>query len=295
MKFGVKADQDKDTGQGGGEQFIRYFGEDGAYTLRFLQPFNEWTAYWEHFSMKFRCSYPCLANEEEGISKDECPGCQLATSDDEGDQREARGNKKLLVNAIRTDDERSAGYVDLWKIPGSLREDILFNNARDKGLSKREYIIIRREKNGRTSYSLDKEDPMPIDLAMYADKLRDHNEALTKAWEYRWNPEVREAEQKRRAQAKEAHESADKAPQVHDGGDTEPPPFEKKATKKGGLSIVPEPEPEPEDEQINVTVSSIRQMSPEQLRRLYAQGGFEAPDTDDQAELAEKLISVLSS
>jgi hypothetical protein len=292
MKFGVKADQDKDTGQGGGGDYIHYFGEDGAFTLRFLQPWNEWTAYWEHFSMKYRCSYPCLANEDEGIPRSECPGCQLENSQDEGDQREARANKKFLVNAIRTDDSSSDGYVYLWKIPGSLKEDLLFNSARDKGLSKREYIIIRREKNNRTSYSLDKEDPMPIDLSMYADKLHDHNEALTKAWEYRWDPEKREAEQKRREQFKK---NAENAPAVHDGGSTEEPPFEGKG-KKGGLSIVPEPEPEPEaDEQINVTVSSIRQMSPEQLRKLYAQGGFDAPDTDDQTELAEKLISVLSS
>jgi lipopolysaccharide export LptBFGC system permease protein LptF len=293
MKFGVKADKDTDTGGSGGERYIKYFGEDGAYTLRFLQPWKEWTAYWEHFSMKFRCSYPCLANEEEGIPRSECPGCQLETSDDESDQREARANKKFLVNAIRTDDKRSEGYVDLWKIPGSLKDDLVFNSERDKGLSKREYIVIRREKNNRTSYSLDKEDPAPIDLSIYADKLHDHNEALTKAWEYRWDDKKRAEEQARRAEAKKASEDK-KAPVVHAEGDTEEPPFEPKGFKKGGLSIVPEPEKD-EDEQINVTVSSIRQMSAEQLRKLYAQGGFDAPDTDDQAELAEKLISALSS
>lgn len=285
MKFGVKAPDEVDQPQGS-DRYIRYFNKDGMYTLRFLEPWEQWTVYWEHYSNKYRCSYPCTANSPD--ERKDCPGCQLSDSQDEMDQREAKPSKKYLVNAIRTDDEKSEGYVDLWKIPGSLKEDLVLNNSKDKSLSKREYNVIRREKNGRTSYSLDKEDPMPIDLSVFTDKLRDHDAALTEAWENRWDEAKRNENQARRAEAKQAAETKTEA-KVDDE-----PPFEPPASTKGGLSLVKDPEPEPEEEPITITVSSIRQMSAEQLRKLYAQGGFEAPDTDDQAVLAEKLIAALS-
>jgi hypothetical protein len=275
MQFGVKTTEEQDfpTGSGGGN-FIRYFGKNGSFTLRFLEPWTEWICYWEHYSEKERCSYPCSATSPEGRA--ECPGCKLKDQypDDPSMVKESRISKKYLVNAIRTDDPDADGYVNVWKIPGSLKEPLELSWHRDESMWKREYNVIRYEKANRVNYTLDKEDPSTFNIEMYASKLNDKQAALLDAWNYRWDPAKREASKANNAKVAEAKRTAE----FENKKQEEDPPFD--------------PAPDTDTEQV-LGESEIRAMSADQLRVWFQRAGVPIPDTDDPSELAETLISAL--
>lgn len=277
MEFGVKTTEEVEFPTGSNANFIRYFGKNGSYTLRFLEPWTEWVSYWEHYSEEFKCSYPCTANRPE--ERKDCPGCQLKDKypDEPSKVKEAKASKKYLVNAIRTDDPESDGYVNLWKIPGGLKEALELNWHKDGSMSKREYNIIRYDKNGRVNYTLDKEDPSSFDVSIYRDRMADKQAALMESYQYRWDEQHRN-EAKAATEARKTEE-ATKQFELEIKAQEEDPPFDASPGDADAEQVLGE--------------SEIRAMNADQLRVWFRRAGVPIPDTDDAKELAETLISAL--
>ena len=267
MQFGVKTtDEVVEIGGGNQTAFIRYFKENGSHTMRFLEPFSEWIAYWEHYSEEFRCSYPCTANKFE--DRKSCPGCQMKDKHpgNARAEKESKVSKKYLVNAIRTDDPDTDGYVNLWKIPGSLRESLELSFQKDKIMWKREYQVVRFEKSGRVNYMVHNEDPTPFDPSLYEGKLHDKQAALLESWEYRWK-------------TAKSVDAAPEVPAIHAAEDTEKPPFDEPAKE--------------EEVSEELGEAQIRAMDAETLKGWFKRAAIPIPDTDDTKVLAETFISAL--
>ena len=296
--FGIQADKDTDAGVNAGGGWIRYPNKDGEFQLRFLEEFEQWISYWEHFSMPKRCSYPCTGDRET------CPGCNC------GNEKEAKASKKFLMNALQSSGQ-GQGYVNLWKITASaqMRADLLrFRDKAGGTLTDRDYTIIRSTINGRTSYSIDREDKEPIKLEQYSNLLLDKQEALNEAYEIAWDDEKRAARDKEYEERKKANESKGADKRATNGNSApkqakqEPVPDELKTPEekmaaageeffgKPKLAAVPEPE-----EDITLTLSDIRKMDTTKLKELFRRSGFDTPETDDQQVLADQLIAELSN
>jgi hypothetical protein len=299
MKFGVKASEEVETPRDG--DWIHYFPKDGEYRIRFLEEWEDWLSLWEHFSMDKKCSYPCTARQEDdSVDKSKCLGCQSAS------EKEASASKRYIVNAM-IQDGQGAGYVHLWKIPSSLKVDIL--RHRDKShsdpklrtITNRDFTIVRYSSGGKTNYSIDKEDTEPIDLSKYA--LLDKQVALEAAWNFAWNDEFRKAEMVKREERKTAATKKKESEKAADEPEDSPPeeepevPYElQTATErtngaKPTLTVVKD-----EPEQVRLSTSQIRKMTAEGLRNLFTQGGYDYPEEieDNRDELAELLIHNLS-
>lgn len=293
--FGVKTADDTDSGSSGGD-WIHRFAKPGTYRLRFLEEFEDWTVYWEHFSADKKTTYPCTANTV--AEKKSCKGCTSPS------EKEAKPSKKFLVNAVQItgkDDEQ--GYAHLWKMPHhSLKAAFELNRDKYSTLTDRDYLIIRTDDGSGVSYMLDREDKQPMDLSVYA--KQDHQAALMQEYQEAWDPEARQAKEDRREAAKNKRDEAPKEePEAKPAVEEEVPDAllsaEERAAKaaKPKLSLAKEPEPEPEEE-VEITPSSIRGMKAEGILALFEQAGLDLPegiDKSDQFVLAEALIAALTS
>ena len=289
MKFGTKV-REAPKGTGGGKSFIKY-PKDGDNRLRIMEEIDEWTEYWEHFDKPAQRSYPCSGDRAT------CKGCIEKDNDETGNVWGA--SKKYLVNAL----DPSTGYVNLWKLPASTKDDFDRYSDRDDGITKRDYTVIKyKGGDGKVKYSVDREERDNLDLAQYADRMQDHQEGLNQAWlemfgadeqsqevpetkgegtpvrgmhaekKTSWTPE--EIDARRREEEKLARVEKDVAKDV--------PPTE------------PVQESDAEQETQELSEDELRKMSAPQIKALFQQCGLEAPATDDTAELADKLIEALS-
>lgn len=307
VTFGVKSKDYVDAGGEGGD-WIHRISKDGEYRFRFLEPLDDWTVYWEHFSAEKKTSYPCTGD------RNECPGCTC------GNENEAKASAKYLVNAIQQNPGNDKqGYAHIWKLPHySLQEDLERYNGRAGTIMDRDYTVYRYNQKGKTNYSVDREDKDENALDLSKFKLQDHQEALKQAWMEVWDPETRAAKQKEFEDRKAAKEkkaasiAADEEPEA----DLEKEPIstagvtvddipyallspEEKA-KRDKPTLVVDEEPK---EEAPLTTSRIRKMSFEDLRATYKRAGIDIPedylDTEviseaDRVNMAEYLIEQLS-
>lgn len=299
VQFGTQFSKEEAEGQGGttSGRFIKYFSKPQT-TLRFLEEMEKtpgvpspWTMYWEHYNTAKQRSYPCLGRDNH------CPGCLG------GD----RSSKRYLVNAL------SNGYVDLWKIPASIIDDLVRKSDRDGGtIRARDYTIYKTGTGMQTEYGVENEDKEKIDLDAYAGQMQDHQVALTQAFVEAWgvspadyvaqqsgednqdpDPEKRlvssmdamRAEANRAVKAK-AEEDDPALAEVE-------AQIEELRAKKAAKATIKRAEPEPEPEEEVITEESLRAMSAEDLIELYIRCGITPPDTQDQKQLADYLIDTL--
>lgn len=284
MKFGVRADQD--TGASSGGDWIQYIRKNGEMTFRFLEDWPVWTIYWEHFSQDKMLGYPCTGDRAT------CPGC---TSPNE---REARPTKRLLVNAVPITGDR-AGRASLWKFAGGLKEALERFRAKSphNTLTDRPYTIIRSEgSTGRVQYDIDREDVEPFDASKF--ELKNHQEALSRAWAEANDPEKTAQVMADREARKNASQQVEEAKDDGDPLDV----FRTEAQKERAQELK-EQEPKSErrlsvvendqEEERSLTPSAIRRMSLDDLKELYRFSGLDAPESTDRREVAEALITHL--
>ena len=287
MKFGRKV-SDPNTNTGGGGGFIKYL-RDGDTTLRFLEEPTEWTEYWEHFDKNSQRSYPCTNQ------RDTCPGCVLKTKDEEEAERDNRqprvwgAQKRYLVNALG-----SNGYVDLWKMPGSLMPSLQRYADRFGTITDREYTLSKFEANGRTQYDAERGDKDFIDLSPYRNKMADHEAALQKAW-----IEVFGAPPEETLEAAPAV-SSKPTPTAESAADDKVSSWGAKAAEDDVPPSEPAGSAEAEQEidtaaEREILESDLRQMSPDEIKTLIDQAGLPPIpfESDDSNELADYLIAQL--
>lgn len=272
MQFGVKQGDappyDPDSGSGGGS-YIKYF-KDAETRLRFLEEITEWTEVWMHFSQSKSRDYPCTGDRKS------CPGCNHEND------KEAKASKRYVVNAYAPASE----YVDLWKIPVSIIDDLIRQSNNDGGTIKaRDYTILKYQKDGGTKYSIDKEDREPMDLEQYAGSLKDHQEALAEAFREVWGGLPDEDD----------YSGGDlyEAPQITVRKSPAPEPTS--WSNGGGFSSPPsEPAAPAEPEQQEITEAQLRAMNADQIFEVYKIAGVPVPAFSDKDELVDRLIAALS-
>lgn len=167
MIFGTKKIDEKPMDDG---DYIKYFKEEET-PLRFLEELSDWTSVWMHFSNSKNRDYACTD------ARDTCPGHNSP------DDREKKAAKRYIVNALSPD----TGFVNLWKIPFSLIEDLMRQEAKDGTITARTYTVLKRKSStGQTSYSLDWDDKDQMDLAPYREHMKDHQGALANGFREAW-------------------------------------------------------------------------------------------------------------
>jgi hypothetical protein len=278
MQFGVKQGEapvyDPESGTGGGS-YIKYF-KDNETRLRFLEPVHEWTEIWMHFSQNKSRDYPCTGQRST------CPGCNHEN------EREAKAQKRYIVNAYSPKSE----YVDLWKIPASLIDDFIRFETNDGSISARDYTVLKYIKEGRTKYSVDKEDKDAADLSEHQQHMRDHQEALQEAFREVWGGLPDEPE--------------------YTGGDLYEAPINKSGylqpPKPQGVrgqhvtlkqeDDLPPTEPAAQSDQgeqeIELSEAQLRAMSADELIALYKRIGMPTPAFSGADDLVDHLIAALA-
>lgn len=272
MKFGIKK-KDAPANEGGGSgRYIKYF-KKGEKTLRFLEDTDEWTKFFDHFSQSKMRSYPCTGDRET------CPGC---TSENE---KERSASCRFLVNAL----DPETGYVDLWKVPVSIIDDLERYEAKDGTITARLYNVIQFKSEGKVKYSVEKEERVATPVSDYADKMMDHEQALQEAYDEAWGQDpadhespVQQPSKRPKKAKKDVSEAKDMKEAMEAKGDDDEPPFSKRAE-----------ESDPEDETV-IDESELYQMDVDDLKNLFRQAGIPVPRTSDPAVLRERLMETLA-
>lgn len=253
MRFGTrKADAPARSESSG--TWIKYF-KKGEKTVRFLEQMDDWTKYYEHFNQNKMRAYPCTGD------RDMCPGC---TSDN---VKEQNASCRFLVNLLDID----TGYVDLWKVPVSIIEDLERYEDKDDGdITKRHYTVIQFQSEGKTKYSVDKEERDSTPVSEYKDKFKDHEKALSDAYTEAWGQDPADEESPvqeptKRPKSTERVTAKEEEPEEGD------PPFE--------------------DEGEEIDEASIQKLDAEELKNLFRRTGLRVPRTDDVEVLREKLVA----
>lgn len=265
MQFGVKAGEepayDPETSSVGGS-YIKYF-KDYSTTLRILEEINDWTSVWMHFSQGKNRDYPCT---------DDKPTCPGHNSENE---REAKANKRYIVNALNVD----TGYVDLYKIPYSIYEDFVRYSDKFGTITDRDYTVYKSKDGNKTSYSVDREDPVELDLSQYDGLKKDHQEALQEAFREVWGALPDEDGYKGL--------SFDDEP-ISKGGYMQP-------IKKEEAPADPPSKPTDQDDGDQwVSEAQLRAMTAEQVLGIFKASNIPAPAFTDKDELVDQLIAALS-
>lgn len=274
MKFGTKASEETKSARTGGSggKFINYF-KEGDTRVRFLEEMGEWTSYWEHFHQVKRRSYPCTTD------KSSCPGCIYEAENPNA----FKASKRYLVNAVAMDTEQQ--YVNLYKIPISIKDDLERYADKDGSITARDYTVVNfKDDGGRVKYSVDREEREPFDISSKAGQMQDHEKALTDAYIEVWDelpedsvPTIKRSEPKKPENLSQA--------MAHAKIDEEPP-----SEPAGAV----QPEQASDEDEQELTEAEIRAMSSDQLKALFIQAELVVPDTNDAAQLADTLIDQLS-
>lgn len=271
MQFGMSAEKDTggNTSDGG---WIKYIKEDGETTLRFIDEWPEWISYYEHYDPDMRVSYPCTGN------KSTCVGCRKREGQPK-DSRDGVGNAhRLLVNALDKE-----GYVHLWKLPFSLRENLVKVYEKYGTITNRDFTINRYKTGGNTKYSIMNEDKEPYGAEKMSElrgRRQDMNDALKEMYRDAFD-EQRVAERNERKAKREVEE-----PKKADAVKTEL----KEATTKS----MEEDTPPFEQEEREYTVQEIHSMPVKRLRALLLDNDIDFTLEMDQRTLANTLIENLS-
>lgn len=275
MQFGVKAavepEYDPDAQPSSGS-FIKYF-KDQKTTLRFLDEIDDWTSVWMHFSPSKNREYPCTGN------KAECPGCNAEN------EREAKGSKRYITNALNPE----SGFVDLYKIPMSLKTDFDRQADRFGTIRDRDYSIFKDKVNGKTEYSMDREEKVDLDLSQHEEYIKDHQEALSEAFREVWGALPDEPDYV--------------APDfLGNDGFTRSgylPSIKKEETVLPKREIPVDPPTKPaaqrhEEQQEEMTEAQLRAMEFEELIEVFKRAEVPVPSFTDKNDLVDQLIAALS-
>ena len=288
MKFGSKTTEKRtSTSSGGGGNFIKYF-RKGETRVRFLQEMNPdedkwggWTVFYDHFSPSASRSYPCTGDRQT------CPGCTSSNP------KESSASRRYLVNLL----DQGTGYVDLWKVPTSLIDDLIRYAEKSGGtITDRDYTVVQyKGDDDKVKYSVDREEKDPIELSLYEDKFRDHEKALAEAFIEVWGelPEDTEAEAPqvkpaKKAAAKKPVQSKEDWDKIENGPIPSEPAAEEATSEQAPLPAEPE-----EEDETEISESELRKMEPDEIKKLFVQCGLEVPDSDDSNVLADLLMEAL--
>jgi hypothetical protein len=135
--------------------------EDASARVRFLQEPEEWHVFYERF---VDGSFVPVVGENDPL-------------DAHPDERVRRVSLRHMVNVLN----KETGKVQLLKMNQDLTNRALLKHQRFKTLLDRDYEIMREGSGLQTAYNLEQEDPEPLDLARFKDKLIDMEEYLLQA------------------------------------------------------------------------------------------------------------------
>lgn len=297
MKFGSSFDREEaeNTGSDATTSTASIWSfRDGTTVVRFLDELegdSPWTKYWEHYDQGKKTYYPCPGREV-------CPGCADGV----------KASKKYLVNAYVVESDHpkvKAGYVNLYKVPGSLIEKVLRRFDKYGTITDRDYEIFRTGQGLDTTYDMETGDKSSFDFAKYEDQKTDHNEALEAAWNKAFPSNDVPADVKaaaepeptkgiRKARPKTAEQVED---EVREQKQEESDFAKAKAGKTDPPSepTVQSASADDEGDETVLSEESIRAMSVEELTNLYTMAGLEIENAKSGAaeDLAEYLIDTL--
>ena len=276
MKFGIAqgvepAYDPESSGTGG--SYIKYF-KDKATTLIFLEEINTWTSVWMHFNQTKNRDYPCT---------DDRPTCPGHNSENE---REAKASKRYIVNALNTE----TGYVDLYKIPYSIIDDLLRQSDKFGTIMDRPYTIYKDQVQNKTSYSIDREDPTDVDLTEAKTQLKDHQEALAEAFREVWGG-LPDEDEYTGGDLFGANEP------VSNGGYLKPLDKERVRVdypQEGYVDPPSEPAADQDEGQRELTVEQLQAMDVNQVIEVYKIAQIPVPAFKDHDDLVKKLVAALS-
>lgn len=261
MKFGTR--QADVTEPDSGSKYPKYF-KEGATQLVFLDEFDDWYKFFDHYSSELRKSFPCTGE------RDTCPGC---TSEN---VKEQKASGKYLVNALNP----KTGFVDLYKMPYSTIAQFQRYYDKESTLLGRIYEIYRgKDGNGQTTYTVDREDKYRHTDDSVFEKKQDFEEALMRQYVEAWGEEPDDSESPVQSVPKEkldkpVKKSKKDAPKK--SRDEEPIPFED------------------ESDEIELSEDQLAKMDANELRGLFDMAGLDIPSTNDADELRTLLLEALS-
>jgi len=301
VTFGQKFSREDAVNTGGdegGSGKISIWGfRDGSTTIRFLEEIDDWTPYWEHYDQGKKKYFPCPG-------RDVCPVCT-------DPENESRASKRYLVNAlVKSSDNKNvkAGYVNLYKIPGSLIEKVLRRSDKYETLLDRDYEIIRAGSGLNTEYDLETGDRGEVDIETYLEKGFDHEEALQAAWKAYGADAAEEPKAKHEIVVDETPAPRRRAKTAQEVEDEAKPTVKERVSAKSGKSDLekaaagedPPSEPQSqsasadaEEEEEVLSEETVRAMDVPTLRRLYDQVGLTYEEDWNAAQLADNLIDKL--
>lgn len=283
MQFGTKASESTKSTTSS-EGFIKYF-KNGDTRVRFLEEMDDWTDYYEHFSKEKQLSFPCTGDRKT------CPGCvEIARQEKEG-SKPWSASRRYLVNAFDPD----TGYVNLYKVPVSLIDDLSRYSDKDGGtITLRDYTIARYTKkdDGKVAYSVDREEKDPADLSEHEEHIKNHQQALQASYlsvfeslpdDESVAPSTK-APKASKAAAKKAAVKVTKAEPEEEEIPSDPAESKVEAQQESGS----------DQDDVEVGEDDLRKMSAPELKALFAQCGLTPPKTGDTGELADALIEALA-
>lgn len=263
VKQGVEPAWDPDS-SGTSGSYIKYFKEEQT-TLRFLEEIPEWTSVWMHFNNTKNRDYPCT---------DDKPTCPGHNSENE---REAKAAKRYIVNAV----DVSTGYVDLWKIPYSIIDDLLRQADRFGTIMDRDYTVIKSKVGVKTDYSVDREEKSEMDLTEHRAQMKDHQEALESAFREVWGALPDE----------EGYLGGDFTEPISKSGYLAPP---RNAREDFPEHPPTEPAAQQNESQREITVEQLWAMDVNEIIDVYKTAEVPVPAFRDKDELVTKLVAALS-
>ena len=165
-----------------------------------------------------------------------------------------------------------SGYVDLWKVPISIIDDLERFEAKDDGdITRRQYTVIQFQSEGKTRYSVDREERDTTPVSEYKDKMKDHQQALSESYIEVWGEDPSDEE------SPIQEPSARKKPKKTE---EEKPPFDDDSS---------------EEEEEEIAEEDLYKMDADELKNLFRSSGLQVPRTTDAKVLAAKLIEELGN
>lgn len=189
MRFGKRSAEATETKSGGGD-WIKHL-KSGDTRVRFLQEEEDWVEYWEHYNPD-GFPFPCTNTKD-------CPGCNAEN------ERAKRATKRYAVNVLRD------GYVEVFKLPVTLRDRLKTRSQRNGTLLDRDYTLVRSGEGLNTEYDYDQHERDKQDLS--AHQIKDIEELLQSAFTEA-HPEYDLGEKKDKPKATQGPPPFDQSPDV---------------------------------------------------------------------------------
>lgn len=168
-KAGENVRDDVKRSSGGGE-YIQNVKDGKDLRVRFLQEPEDWVKYREHYSddTKF---VPCAGSEEE------CPACRSSND------KLKKSSRRYACNVL----DVKEGKVIALKLPVDLANRVIAKCDRNGGtLLNRDLTLIRMGKGLDTTYDVEVEDKVQMDLTRFKTDWKDIEGLLEVAYNDTW-------------------------------------------------------------------------------------------------------------